>query len=458
MNISKRFLRSLSILPITAAAIVLSNMDNHAHGCINFWVNPETGAQECLDGVAGSTSDSEPASESGSSNQPNSGNSGQNKQEDTISSGSANQQYKNQSFNILPANQLRQRTPILSSVPQLIVSGSSAAETTAAAGAAVSSEQEETAIAPNASGSNSGVPYSTSRVVGGTTNPAQAMPYRRTGKLYMAFGGNTFNSVCSASLIGRSLLLTAAHCVHEYGQRGNGWARKVKFVPAKDSRSEPYRSFESTQYLIPAAYYNGTDTCDPNARGIVCNNDIALVALNNNSSRRQAGDLVGYYGYGWDNYSFSRPAPSFAGAFGNNLFAAITQLGYPAAHDSGLKMQMNNAYGSYVSRNNLENTWLGSAMTGGSSGGPWLVNLGQNASGASYGNANARDIVVGVTSWGYTDRVTQVQGASSFGRNREFPSNRYGSRGAGNIGKLVYDACDNSNLSDWRLQRRGRCR
>ena len=175
-----------------------------------------------------------------------------------------------------------------------------------------------------------------------------------------------------------------------------------------------------------------------------------------NAFGQQAGNLVGYYGYGWNNYSYSTPAFSFANAFGNNLFAAITQLGYPASHDSGLKMQMNNAYGSYVAQGNLQNTWLGSAMTGGSSGGPWLVNLGQNAFGANYGNSSVRDVVVGVTSWGYTDGTIQLQGASSFGQNAEFPSASYGSRGAGNIGGLVYAACDDPAVG-WLLQSQGRC-
>ena len=454
MNVSKYFWRLLFALPIAVAVIIFNGLDNSAQGCINFWVNPQTGAQECLDGAAGSTSAPDtPTSGSGNSQ---TGSRQSSKQASTVSSNSANQQYRNQAFDILPTNQLRPRTPRLSRLPQLVVSGSGEMDTANMPGVAISSE-EELDVAPNSFGT-SGVPFSTSRVLGGSTNPAQAAPYNRAGKLYMASGGTTFNQICSASLIGRSLLLTAAHCVHEYGQGSAGWVQKVRFVPAKDDGSEPYGYFESTQFLIPTSYFNGTDTCDPNSLGVVCNNDIAMVALDSNSSGRQAGDLVGYYGYGWNNYSFATPSSSFTSAFGNNLFAAITQLGYPGAHDSGLKMQINTAYGSHVSQNGLQNTWLGSAMTGGSSGGPWVVNLGQNASGADYGNSNVRDVVVGVTSWGFTDNATKLQGASTFGQNVEFPDNNYGSRGAGNIGKLVYDACDNPALSGWLLQSQGRCR
>ena len=93
-------------------------------------------------------------------------------------------------------------------------------------------------------------------------------------------------------------------------------------------------------------------------------------------------------------------------------------------------------------------------MTGGSSGGPWLVNFGDNAVGGTYGSASVRNVVVGVTSYGNSQ---QRQGSSWFGQNVEFPNSAYGTRGAGNIGKLVYDACDNPALPAWMLQSKGRC-
>jgi hypothetical protein len=94
----------------------------------------------------------------------------------------------------------------------------------------------------------------------------------------------------------------------------------------------------------------------------------------------------------------------------------------------------------------LKNTQLGSAMTGGSSGGPWIVNFGTVPTvtgGASLGNpaSTLRNIIVGVTSWGYTSVGINVQGASWFGVNAEYPLGAYGTYGAGNIGKLVQDTC-----------------
>lgn len=406
--------------------------------CTNYWVNPRTGTQECV----GGGTNSPPATQS---------------RGQTVSSDTVTQSYTTQQFKTLPANQLRSRMPVTSVAPPANAS-SSLSTINGQPGAIPSSDdmfnKSSQEVSPSSFGTSL-VPYSTSRVLGGTTNPAQSSPYRRAGKLYMAFGGTTYNTICSASMIGRSLLLTAAHCVHEYGKGSAGWARKVKFVPAKNNASEPDLFYESTQFLIPASYFNGTDTCTNT--GVVCNNDIALVALGNNSSGQQAGNRVGgWYGYGWNGYSDATPAGSYQNIFGNKLFASITQLGYPGSFDSGLKMQINTAYGAYYSTGNLKNTLLGSAMTGGSSGGSWLVNFGDNAVGGNYGSVNVRNVVVGVSSYVYLNGV-QLMGSSWFGQNVEFPNSAYGNRGAGNIGKLVYDACDNPALTGWQLQSKGRC-
>ncbi len=168
------------------------------------------------------------------------------------------QSIMDQEFETLPEDQLQERslTPTYAELTELASSESVVVEDEPGYNYAPSDEED--VEAPEAFGT-SGIPYTGSRVLGGTSNPAQAYPYRRAGKLYMAIGGNTYNYICSASMIGRSLLITAAHCVHDYGKKGNGWARKVKFVPAKNSTSEPYTFFESSQYLIPTSYYNGTE-------------------------------------------------------------------------------------------------------------------------------------------------------------------------------------------------------
>jgi len=110
----------------------------------------------------------------------------------------------------------------------------------------------------------------------------------------------------------------------------------------------------------------------------------------------------------------------------------VTQLGYPVSHDRGQEMQRNDSHG-YPDFFNAKNTVIGSAMEGGSSGGPWMVNFTtgfanpSNAQGALEAAANR---VVGVTSWGYVDPNQKQQGASPFTSN--------------NILRLYQAACPNN--------------
>lgn len=68
--------------------------------------------------------------------------------------------------------------------------------------------------------------------------------------------------------------------------------------------------------------------------------------------------------------------------------------------------------------------------------GPWIVNFGMDPSrsGNPLPSANAMNIVMATTSWGYTSLTQKVQGASRFGNNSRFTSRT-------NIGALVADVC-----------------
>jgi len=304
-------------------------------------------------------------------------------------------------------------------------------------------------------------PYSTARVAVQTLGksklteqvPVTSFPFRATGKLLMRFGGSWF--ICTASLIKKGVLITAAHCIHNFGEGNAGFADEVWFAPANTqfdvlpptvTEGQPYGWYQGRKLRIFNSYRVGTDTCLTSANGIVCNNDIATVLL---KPKRDvyAGQVVGMYGYGTNGFSFVQSP-----AFGNTTVGEITQFGYPGAIDNGEQMIRNDSLGKFIQTpgnmtttgQQLLNTQLGSAMTGGSSGGPWLVNFGTRPSvggGASLGSMNTSNVVVGVTSWGYVAVGSNVQGASWFGQNFEAPLADYGGFGAGNIGKLVQDTC-----------------
>jgi V8-like Glu-specific endopeptidase len=274
--------------------------------------------------------------------------------------------------------------------------------------------------------------------------PAASAPYRFSGKLWMRFGANSW-FVCTASLVKRALLVTAAHCVHNYGQGQAGFANEVRWYPSNyDAAGGPWGYYSGTTWIIPGVYSTGTDTCQSGAIGVVCNNDIAVVRLAPKNNTFPGSTLGGWHTYGWNGYSYITSP-----VFGNATVAQITQIGYPVAIDNGYQMLRGDSYGKYIQATGangkvLKNTQLGSAMTGGSSGGPWLVNYGTQPTvtgSANLGNAAVRNVVVGVTSWGYTAVGINVQGASFFGQNAEFPLADYGGYGAGNIGRMIQAGC-----------------
>jgi V8-like Glu-specific endopeptidase len=222
-------------------------------------------------------------------------------------------------------------------------------------------------------------------------------PFRPTGKLWFNIGTSSY--VCSASLIKPGVIVTAAHCVANFGasQFYSNW----QFAAAYDGGVAPYGIATAKQARVMTVYYNGTDSCAQ--RGVVCQNDVAVIVLNSN-----VGSSAGWYGYGWNGYSYA------------NNQAHITQLGYPQSIDGGSWQERTDSQG-YVSGSMSNNTVIGSAMTGGSSGGPWLVNLGIAGSNQGAGLAPNGNIVVGVTSWGYTSPSIKEQGASPFTSNNIVP-------------------------------------
>jgi hypothetical protein len=112
------------------------------------------------------------------------------------------------------------------------------------------------------------------------------------------------------------------------------------------------------------------------------------------TTARRIGDVTGSLGY-----QTQRLFPNHAHL-----------LGYPGNLDSSAKIHQVTA-GSFrtASPNSAE---YGSDMGGGSSGGPWVQNFGTAAAGQTGGLNAGRNLVVGITSYGYTNTGIKVQGSS----------------------------------------------
>lgn len=244
-------------------------------------------------------------------------------------------------------------------------------------------------------------PFTTSRVDTPSYPVSRDYPYRMAGKLFFKDPATGGNFVCSASLIKRGVIVTAAHCIAKYGVRFySNWV----FVPAYNNGSAPFGSYTGAQAWVMTSYRNGTDVCAPGAAGVVCKNDVGVIVLNTYSGSLP-GSRVGWYGYGWNGWGFTTETPKEV---------LVNQLGYPVSHDSGLKMQRTDSEG-VVDAALAGNTVWGSRQTGGSSGGPELANLGVAAAlTTTVGTYSSYNIVIGVTSWGYTSAAYKEQGASPF--------------------------------------------
>lgn len=310
-----------------------------------------------------------------------------------------------------------------------------------------------------------GVPYTTTRVqegagpASGATNAnrlSTTAPYRQVGKL--TFTTQSGNAFCSASVIRRGIIVTAAHCYQDFGS--NTAFTNFQFRPghygatgATTAQLQPYGVWSPFRTARAATWASGTDRGCGSAR----ENDLALMAIRKDSQGRFIGDRTGWFGYGWNNYSFVTSPKT-----GNLLTAAVSTLGYPALMDSGRIMQRADGptYTTTLCSSPTKQLWQGSNFTGGSSGGPWVVNFSQVdpvLSGGAVPGTDSIRAIIGVTSWGSSDpNAPKDNYSSQFAQNTRYPNADYGGFGAGNIGSLLNTLC-NAKIGDQTLKTLGYC-
>src|ERR1700747_2613081 len=155
----------------------------------------------------------------------------------------------------------------------------------------------QSAMVPEEAGT-SNHPFSTSWANAWRDPTFNDWPFRAAGRLFFNIPGQgTF--VCSASLIKPGVIVTAAHCVANFGHQQfyNSWT----FIPAYFQGAAAYGVWTARSAAVMTAYYNGTDSCAQS--GVVCQDDVAVILLNPQNGN-YAGNMTGWYGYGWNGFSY----------------------------------------------------------------------------------------------------------------------------------------------------------
>ncbi|MBY0453577.1 MAG: trypsin-like serine protease [Burkholderiaceae bacterium] len=246
--------------------------------------------------------------------------------------------------------------------------------------------------------------YSSARVAN-TSAEENTYPHSAIGKLYFKKGSIAY--VCTASLVRKSILVTAGHCVHSgIGGDQKGFFNSFEYVPSYRNGVAPYGTWNYSKVYTSGIWASGG--------GVVPNTeDWALIVLQRkdiNSQLTTVGAITG-----WLNFA------TFA--LGGEQ---LTAVGYPGNLDNGQVKHRVESVGRFYGIYNI-GAW-GSDMEQGSSGGPVVMNYGSyysNSSLAPINNVrNYSNYIVSVTSFGATDKAVKRQGGSELNDNFKLLINR----------------------------------
>ena len=210
---------------------------------------------------------------------------------------------------------------------------------------AVPAKAPSTATA-SSSGVERGAPYTVAaraKPGGGTTYPAQVV--RTTGKVFFTEGGT--NYVCSGtatSSTNGSVVTTAGHCVNE----GPGaYVTNFAFVPAYNNGTRPYGTWTARTLVTTSEWANNGD--------ITYDGGFAVM---NTLGGQTLATAVGGQGI-----AFNQPRGLTYNAYG-----------YPAAGKfNGQTLQSCSGTATPDPYGQTQSQGIPCDMTGGSSGGPWLI-------------------------------------------------------------------------------------
>lgn len=187
---------------------------------------------------------------------------------------------------------------------------------------------------------------------------AKSFPRRAVGALF--YTQNGLDYTCSAASVGNYAIWTAGHCIHDGGGTEAGWSTNISFVPA----------------------YAGDKACPGQGCPFGVWTGAAPWVAGQWYTFGQAGltdyDLGGVVLMPLGGHSISERVGSLGFAVGGSANQHWNVFGYPgAAPFSGDRMVTCQASLAYaLTTGDAKRVGIGCDMTPGSSGGPWIVDLG----------------------------------------------------------------------------------
>jgi hypothetical protein len=248
------------------------------------------------------------------------------------------------------------------------------------------------APSPNSSGSGNDIPQT---LIKDSNWPYDGAIQSAVGRILFEFGGNGGTYVCSGTVVkdktnGRTIILTAAHCA--YNDALKKFATKAVFIPDQVSTKGDKSDFDCTNdrygcwTLSFAVVSKGWAS---NAFPQNVQYDYAYYVVMDDKSNHSGG-----YGSGVSGTLDKDVVPMDLDFDVRPQNEFTVALGYSADRDPSFRYctdDMSTIMGVpwYV------NLWLDRCgMTGGASGGSWLIDMNQRGEGT----------VVSVNSWGFTDK------------------------------------------------------
>jgi V8-like Glu-specific endopeptidase len=184
-------------------------------------------------------------------------------------------------------------------------------------------------------------------------NADLSYPLSTVGKVFFTTSSGQ-DAVCSGTAVeslNQSVVDTAGHCLYLYGD----WVQNVVFCPLYENGTTPYGCWAARDLEVPTDWINAKPNDFHHDFGM------AIVAPNDEGSLT---DLVG--GAGW---AYNQPA--------NQSFSAY---GYPAGYpfDGQTRQSCEDASGAAWEHGGGTVVSIPCNMTGGSSGGPWFIQIDGN--------------------------------------------------------------------------------